>query len=121
MKEQRDDKTPEVEFIQPGALELIQRAEIDMQIATAKRYPRDLSKVKKRMLDFATLDEETAESCFYTLPRDGKTIQGPSVRLAEIAVACYQNIRVASRVIANDGRVITAQAACLDLENNTLV
>lgn len=104
-----------------GALELIQRAEIDMQISTAKRYPRDLPIVKKRMLSFATLDVETAESCFYTLSRSGKKIQGPSVRLAEIAVACYGNLRAASRVISNDGKVVTSQAACHDLENNTLI
>lgn len=107
--------------IQPQALELIQRAEIDMQVATAKKYPRDLAKVKRRMLDFATLDEETAESCFYTLSRGGKTIQGPSVRLAEIAVACYQNLRAASRVIDNNGKIITCQGVCHDLENNTLI
>ena len=80
-----EQKSPELEVISASSLELIQRAEIDMQIATAKRYPRDLAKVKRKMLDFATLDEETAESCFYSVPRDGKTIQGPSVRLAEIA------------------------------------
>ena len=55
----REYETVPVE-VQPQALELIQRAEIDMQIATAKKYPRDLAKVKRRMLDFATLDEETA-------------------------------------------------------------
>src|SRR5690349_3214367 len=98
-----------------------------MQIATAKKYPRDLAKVKKKMLDFATLDEETAESCFYTLKRkdrdsgEGKVIQGPSVRLAEIAVACYGNLRAAARITDNDGRFITAQGLCHDLESNTLI
>jgi hypothetical protein len=100
---------------------LMARAEIDMQIATAKQYPRpSLSVIKKKMMDFATLDEETAESCFYSLPREGKTIQGPSVRLAEITVACYGNLRVACRVLGNDGRILTSQAACHDLENNVL-
>ncbi len=114
------------EVVAPHALELIERAQIDMQIATAKKYPRDLAVVKRKMLSFATLDEETAESCFYTLKRkndDGtqKLIQGPSVRLAEIAVACYQNLRAASRIIDNDGKTITSQGACHDLENNTYV
>ncbi len=100
-----ESKNPEVEVISGNALELMQRAEIDMQVSTAKKYPRpDPSAIKKKMESFATMDEETAESCFYSLPRDGKTIQGPSVRLAEIAVACYGNLRAASRVIANDGR-----------------
>ncbi len=114
------------EIISPRVVELVERAEIDMQIATAKRYPRDLAVVKKKMLSFATLDEETAESCFYTLKRkdaNGKTklIQGPGVRLAEIAFSCYQNLRAAARIIDNDGRMITSQGVCHDLENNTLV
>lgn len=115
-----------LEVVAPHALELIERAQIDMQISTAKKYPRDLAKVKKRMLDFATLDEETAESCFYTLSRkdsngDVKTIQGPSVRFAEIAVACYQNLRAGARIVDNDGKAVTSQAVCHDLENNVSV
>ncbi len=50
----------DVEVLAPGALELLERAQIDMQIATAKKYPRDIARVKKRMLDFATLDEDMA-------------------------------------------------------------
>lgn len=117
-----DNEPQRIEIITTSALEAMQRAEIDLQVATAKRYPRPaLSTIKKNMTAFATLDEETAESCFYSLPRDGKQIQGPSVRLAEIAVACYGNLRAASRVIGNDGKVLTSQAACHDLENNTLI
>lgn len=110
-----------IEVIQPHALELIERAQIDMQVTTARKYPRDIAKVKRSMLSFATLDEETAESCFYTLSREGKAIQGPSVRLAEIAVSCYGNLRAASRLIDNDGKTITSQGMCHDLENNTLI
>jgi hypothetical protein len=102
-------------------MELIERAQIDQQISTAKKYPRDLARVKRKMLDFATLDEETAASCFYTLPREGKMIQGPSVRLAEIAVACYGNLRAAAREVDNDGKFIRAQGVCHDLEANTCV
>jgi hypothetical protein len=116
-----NEEIREVEVIQTHSLELMQRAEIDQQITTAKRYPRDLARVKRRMMDFATLDEETAAACFYTLVREGKTIPGPSVRLAEIAVACYGNIRAASRIIDNDGKAITCQGVCHDLENNTLI
>lgn len=106
-------------------LEAQERASIDIQINTAKRFPRVLSMVKKRMLEFATLDQETAAACFYTLPArrggDGKAIMGPSARLAEIAVTCYGHIRAAARIISNDGKMITAQGVCHDLENNVSV
>lgn len=108
-----------------SALGQIERAQIDMQIATARRYPRQLSLVKQRMLSFATLDEETASGCFYTLPGrkggDGKPLQGPSVRLAEIALSCYQHLRAGSRIIEDDGKFITAQGVVHDLENNVVI
>jgi hypothetical protein len=108
-----------------SAIAQIERAQIDMQIATARRYPRSLSKVKSTMLSFATLDEETAAGCFYTLPGkrggDGKPLQGPSVRLAEIALSCYQHLRAGSRIIEDDGKFITAQGVVHDLENNVVI
>lgn len=115
-----------VEIIEEtSVIESISRAEIDIQIATAKRYPRQLSKVKADMMSFATLDEETAAACFYSLPRAGKTIQGPSVRLAEIAVSCYGNIRAGSRVISavtnGDNPHVVIQAVAHDLERNVSV
>ncbi len=110
---------------EPSALEAMERASVDMQISTAKKYPRTLSKVKADMLSFATLDEETAQSCFYTLPRGGKTIQGPSVRLAEIAVSCYQNLRAGARVISTvthgDNPHVIVQAVAHDLQNNVAI
>ena len=118
--------TQETEIItDTSALGQIERAQIDMQIATARRYPRQLSLVKQRMLSFATLDEETAAGCFYTLPGrkggDGKPLQGPSVRLAEIALSCYQHLRAGSRIIEDDGKFITAQGVVHDLENNVVI
>lgn len=113
------------QIVESNALESIERAQIDMQIATAKRYPRVLSKVKQDMLSFATLDEDTAASCFYTLPRGGKAIQGPSIRLAEIAISCYSNLRVGSRVlttVANgDMPHVIIQAVAHDLEKNVAI
>jgi hypothetical protein len=108
-----------------GALQALNRSEIDMQVATAKKYPRDVVSALKKMESIACMDEETAASCFYTLPRGNKTIQGESVRLAEIAIACYQNVRVATRVTAidadSDNPSVTTQAAFHDVENNVMV
>ena len=109
----------------PVAIELQERAQVDVQISTARRFPRTLSKVKADMLSFATLDEETAQSCFYTLPRGGKVIQGPSIRMAEIAISCYGNVRVATRVVGTvtngENPHVTVQAAMHDLERNVAV
>ena len=113
------------EIIPPSALESISRAETDILVATARRYPRQLSKVKSEMISFATLDQDTAEACFYKLPRGGKNIEGPSVRLAEIAVSCYGNLSAGSRIVetvtSGDNPHVTVQAYAIDLEKNVRI
>jgi len=96
-------------------------AEIESQIATAKRYPRDIRLFKEKLMSMANLDQETAESCYYALPRGDKAIDGPSVRLAEIALACYQNCVAEADVLMEDDRFIYAMGQCRDLENNVAV
>jgi hypothetical protein len=94
------------------------RANIDIQVSTAKKYPRNLRNVLENIFFLATQDKETAENCFYALKRDGKVIRGASIRLAEVISNCYGNLRASARIIANDGRLLTAQGICWDLENN---
>ena len=107
-------------------LQAINRSEVDMQISTAKQYPRDLPAVLNKIATYATMDKETAEDCFYVLRRQGQdgktsTIEGLSVRMAEIIASAWGNIRIQTRIIGNDGRMITAQAVCHDLESNVAV
>jgi hypothetical protein len=116
---------PESESLQvvtPSELEALERAQVDIQIATAHKYRRPaLSAIKKEIISFATLDEETAEGCFYSFNRGGKDIRGPSIRLAEMAMTCYGNLNAGAREIANDGKNITVQAVCHDLERNVRI
>ena len=101
-----------------AALAALTRSEIDVQVATAHQYPRNLHSVLNNIETLATMDEETAAACFYTLRRQGKVIEGASVRMAEIIASSWGNLRVQARIIGNDGKVITAQGVCHDLENN---
>lgn len=96
----------------------LNRAEIDIQIATAKRYPRSVMAFKHQALEGATLDEETAGTMFYALPRDGKMIEGPSVRLAEVVGSAWGNLRYGARIVDVSDRFVTAQGAAFDLEKN---
>jgi hypothetical protein len=105
---------------------VIARAELDVQISTAKAYPRDLNRTMNFAEQLATMDEETAQSCFYCLPRkekDGskKEIRGASIRLAEIMANAWGNIHAGTRIIENDGRHITAEGIAWDLENNVKI
>lgn len=112
---------PEVRMVENATAQEISRVEIDVQIATAKRYPRSITNFKQQALEMATLDEETAASMFYTLPRAGKKIQGPSIRMAEVVGTCYGNLRYGARIVSIDAKFITAQGACHDLEKNIAI
>jgi hypothetical protein len=106
------------QVVEPGTLATLAKAEVDIQVATAHRYPRSISRFKHEALALATLDEETAASCFYCLSRGGKDIEGPSVRLAEIVGSAWGNLRYGARVVNEDSKFITAQGVCHDLEKN---
>ncbi|OJV50534.1 MAG: hypothetical protein BGO31_14320 [Bacteroidetes bacterium 43-16] len=108
----------EIQVVPTSAIELITKAEIDMQITTAKAYPRSIKTFLDKAESLATISEDVAQSCIYTLPRGNKQVEGPSVRFAEIICSTYGNIRAGARVIANDGKTITAQGICHDLETN---
>ncbi|NKC02462.1 hypothetical protein HED55_00725 [Ochrobactrum haematophilum] len=97
------------------------KAEIDQQIATAKLYPRLVSRVTQNILSLVTIDEHSAEECSYALPRGGKPIVGPSIRLAEIIAGQWGNCRVGARVVHVDRveKFVEAEGIFHDLETNT--
>ena len=116
-----------IEIKQAEVIQHLERAEVDVQISTAMRYPmhktRDqINDIVEQITTIATLDPETAESCFYVMQRgrgaDAKTIEGVSVRFAEIVAHSWGNLRIQTRIVGNDGRFVTAQAICHDLEKN---
>jgi hypothetical protein len=112
-------------------LEAITRAEIDMQVSTAKQYPRKISEFIRDATEIATIDEETAESCIYNRPVGShfdpvtkKKVQdyadGMSIRMAEIVATTYGNIRVGSMIIEQTDRLVRARGFCHDLERNVM-
>lgn len=103
------------------ALEAVDRASIDVQISTAKKYPRSVDRALKEALTLATLDEETAASMFYVLPRGGKRIEGPSARLAEVMAYSWGNLRADADIVAEDRTHVTAMGTCFDLEKNVAI
>lgn len=100
-------------------IQSIAKAEIDMQISTAKAYPRDITMFVRNATTLATLDVDTAISCLYSLPRQGKMIEGASVRLAEIIFSTYKNVRAGAEIISNNGKQIVSRGYAYDLEANT--
>ena len=114
-----------IEIKQAEVLQAINKSEIDIQVSTAKQYPRNIPDVLNKISTYATMDTETAADCFYVIRRSGSggstTVEGLSVRMAEIIAGAWGNLRVQTRIVGNDGRTITAQGICHDLETNVAV
>ena len=107
--------------VESGTVALLNKSEIDQQVATAHRYPRSVKRFRDEALQMVTLNESIAESCIYALPRGGKTIEGPSARFAEVVASAWGNCRAGARVVSDAGEFITAQGVFHDLERNVAI
>lgn len=114
-------ETQQVQVIEVTAIEALQKAEVNTQIATAKQFPRSLKRFLVEAKDMATLNESIAAECIYCLPRDGKTIEGASARFAEIVLSSWGNSRAGARIVEESENYVTAQGFCHDLERNVAV
>jgi phosphoribosylformylglycinamidine (FGAM) synthase PurS component len=110
-----------IQIQQSEMLQALNKSEVDIQISTAKQYPRHLPETLNKIATYATMDAETAEDCFYAIRRGGDVIEGISVRMAEIIAGAWGNMRIQTRIIGNDGKTITAQGVCHDLETNIAI
>ena len=99
-------------------VDAVERANVDSQVATAKRYPRDIRRSIDNSVGLATMNQETAQSCNYALPRGGKPITGPSVHLAKIIVSNWGNMRTEAKVVQITDKQVISRGTCWDLETN---
>lgn len=104
-----------------ASLDRAERANIDIQVSTAKQYPRSISRCVNNAIAIATMDKETAQSCGYALPRGGKPITGPSVHLAKIIAQQYGNLRAEAKVVEITDKQVVSRGTAWDLENNYAV
>lgn len=116
----------DVKIYTKEALEYDLQVNIKQQIEVARMYPRDEDIAIAKALKMATYSQEVALKMFYTVKRKNdkgqiENITGPSVRLAEVIASCWNNLRVSTRITANDGKSVTAQGVCWDLETNIAV
>lgn len=111
----------EVVHIDQGAIGAIVKSEVEAQLDAAHRYPRQLKRFLNEAITLATFSVEIAESCMYSLPRAGKVITGPSIRLAEMIASAYGNMHVGARVVGVEDKEIIAHGVAWDLEKNLRV
>ena len=99
-------------------LDAIEKANVDTQVSTAKQYPRDITRALNNSIVMATIDQQTAQTMGYALPRGGKPITGPSVHLAKLIVSNWGNIRAEAKVVQITESQVVSRGTCWDLENN---
>lgn len=117
---QDDTGATELAVPEAGSLEQVTRAQFDALAATAAKRPRNVKAFYQSAVSIATLTPEVAESCTYRLPpRDGKTIIGKSVRLAEIVANAWGRLWTEVRCVEVGHAHVTVSAKAIDMETLT--
>lgn len=115
---------PEVSIIPFSSAEIVlqqDKALIDMQIATARAYPRNVTRAVSNVMALVQMDMETAETCNYALKRGGKVISGPSVNLAKAIAQEWGNMRIEAKVVDISATQVTSEGIAFDLEKNLAI
>lgn len=118
---ENDFEGRELVTAEAGTIELLAKSEIDMQIATAHKYPRSIKQFRTDVFNMVTLSESVAAECIYALKRDNKMIEGPSARFAEVVASAWGNSRAGARVVSDQGDFVTAQGVFHDLQKNVAI
>jgi hypothetical protein len=122
---QDPDSETQIQVIEPGGLAAITKSEIESQLDAAHKYPRKISQCMAEAMAMVSRSVEVASSCFYVLPPrrggDGKSITGPSVRLAEIAASAWGNLHYGARPVDVGQTDVTSQGVAWDLQKNVRV
>jgi hypothetical protein len=118
-----DDEETGIQVQQVSAIAAITKSEVESQLDAAHRYPRKIKTFLDEANAMVSRSVDVAAMCFYSVPRDGKQIMGPSVRLAEIVASAYGNLHVGARPleVGDMDTVCTAQGVAWDLQKNLRV
>lgn len=100
-----------------AALATRQAQEVQGAVLMAKRFPRDLVEVEKKLIQ-SCKRPRLAEIATYSYPRGGKDVTGPSIRIAEAAAQAMGNIDFGWTEIQRLDDSSICYAYAWDIENN---
>ncbi len=92
-------------------------AEAQGKLVIAKRFPRDEVAAYAKAME-ACKRPSMAEKAFYSFPRGGQTVEGPTIRFAEELARCWGNIDYGIKELSQDNGKSEMQAYAWDLETN---
>lgn len=92
--------------------------EVQAAMVVAKRFPRDTLESERRILE-ACKRPALAEQAMYAYPRGGATVEGPSIRLAEVLAQNWGNLDTGIVELEQSNGESVMMAYAWDLETNT--
>lgn len=92
-------------------------SEIQAMVFMAKQFPRNQIQAADRILNACTR-QTLADSAVYSYPRGGQSVEGPSIRLAEVLAQNWGNLDFGIRELSQENGVSTVEAYAWDLETN---
>lgn len=92
-------------------------AEAQGQLILAKKFPRNLNAAYAELMEACKLPA-LAEVAFYSLPRGGSVVSGPSIRLAEEIARVYGNFQYGHRELSRDTQKSEVEVYAWDMEKN---
>lgn len=92
-------------------------AEAQGKLVIAKRFPRNEIEAYTKAIE-ACRRPAMAAKAFYSYPRSGQTIEGPTIRFAEELARCWGNIDYGIKELSQDNGKSEMQAYAWDLETN---
>lgn len=92
-------------------------AEAQGQLILAKKFPRDENKSYEDLMRACKI-QAFAGVAFYSKPRAGGAVSGPSIRLAEEIARAYGNFQYGHRELSRDGNKSEVEVYAWDMEKN---
>jgi hypothetical protein len=92
-------------------------AEAQGKLVIAKRFPRDEVAAYAKAMQ-ACQRPAMAARAFYSFPRGGQAVEGPTIRFAEELARCWGNIDYGIKELSQDDGKSEMQAYAWDLETN---
>lgn len=92
-------------------------AETKGKLQVAKAFPRDINAAHRELMDACKLPSLAAKA-FYSVPRAGGKVTGPSVRLAEEIARCWGNIDYGHRELSRSDGKSEVEVYAWDMQTN---
>ena len=94
-------------------------AEAQGKLVLAKKFPRNEIAAYEKAIQ-SCKREAFAKTAFYSFPKSGSTVSGPSIRFTEELARCWGNVDYGIKELSRDDAKSEMQAFAWDMETNTI-